>query len=128
MHPLAAFAAVRGWLRGALRRGRVEREYEEEMRFHLEMETAENVRRGMNAADARRAALRAFGNADRIREQHREARGTRLVGETLTDVRHATRALRQAPGFVAVAVFTLAVAISIGTTLVSAVDGFFYRP
>ncbi len=46
-----------------LRRGRLDRELEEEMRFHLELKTEENRENGMRADDARCAALRQFGNA-----------------------------------------------------------------
>jgi hypothetical protein len=51
-------------LRASLRRRKTEREMDAEMRFHLEMETAENIRRGMNEEEARRAALRSFGGVD----------------------------------------------------------------
>ncbi|GLC23808.1 ABC transporter permease [Roseisolibacter agri] len=44
------------------------------------------------------------------------------------DVRHAARTLARTPGFVAVAVLTLAIAIGVGTSLFTAVNGFVYRP
>src|SRR5262245_3455750 len=66
-------------LRAQLRRGKVEREMDAELRFHLEMETAENVRRGMGEEEARRAALRSFGGVEQTKEVYRDiARFRRL--------------------------------------------------
>jgi len=59
-------------LRASLRRGKVEREMDVEMRFHLEMETAENIRRGMSEEEARRAALRSFGGVEQVKEAYRD--------------------------------------------------------
>lgn len=101
---------------------------EEEMQLHLDLEIERNLALGMTAAEARRTALLAFGHRDTVREEHRQARGTRLADEAITDFRYAARTLARAPGFVATAVITLAVAIAIGTLLFTAVNGFFYRP
>ena len=128
MHPTAFLAKLRGRYRALFRRGAVESRLREEIQFHLEMETEKNLRAGMSPEEARRAARLVFGGVDRISEEHRDARGTRLVEDTLTDVRYAARSLARTPGFVAVCVVTLGVAIGVGTSLFSAVDGFFYRP
>src|SRR5262245_42142842 len=58
-------------LRMGLRRRNVEREMDAEMRFHLEMETEENIRRGMSEEEARRVALRSFGGVERTKEEYR---------------------------------------------------------
>ena len=55
-------------LRGLLLKGRVEREMDEELRFHVEMRARENVRRGMAEDEARRAAHRSFGRLARVNE------------------------------------------------------------
>src|SRR5215475_6089283 len=89
-------------LRASLRRGKVEREMERELRFHLEMETAENIRRGMSEEEARRAALRSFGGVERTKENLRDARGLGWLEDALQDFRYALRALRRKPGFAAV--------------------------
>jgi hypothetical protein len=98
MHPSALYAALRGRLRAVFRRGQVERELDEEVRFHLEMETEKNLRAGMSAADARGAALLAFGEVDRMREAHRDAhrdaRGTAARDSSRT--RSPTSATRRA--------------------------------
>ena len=58
-------------LRASLRRGKAEREMDAEMRFHLEMETTENIRRGMSEEEARRAALLSFGDLEQTKENLR---------------------------------------------------------
>lgn len=128
MHPRALFALLRGRYRALFRRGEVEARLSEEIQFHLEMETEKNLRAGMSPQEARRAARLGFGGVDRFSEEHRDARGTRLVEDAVVDVRYASRSLARKPGFVAVCVMTLCVAIAVGTSLFSAVDGFFYRP
>ena len=81
-------------LRTLVFRGRVERELEEEMQFHLERETAERMRSGMDPAAARRSARIALG-VEATKESVRDARGTRLLEESLSEVRYALRGLRR---------------------------------
>jgi len=59
-------------LRANLRRGKIEGELDRELQFHLEMETAEKVRRGMSEEEARRVALLSFGGVDRTKEAYRD--------------------------------------------------------
>ena len=56
-------------LRASLRRGKAEREMERELRFHLEMETAKNIRRGMSEEEARQAACGASAGSSRRRRR-----------------------------------------------------------
>lgn len=72
VHLRAALTRVRELFRV---RSRSQAEQNEEFAFHLEMETAENIRRGMSEADARRAALLRFGGTQRFREETNDARG-----------------------------------------------------
>src|SRR5262245_2012397 len=101
------------------RRSHVAREQNEEFSFHLEMETAENVRRGMSEADARRAALLRFGGEQRFREETSDARGVVAIDNLARDTRFALRRLRRAPAFSAGVIATLGigvgVAVGIGT-------------
>lgn len=121
---------LRGWSKqlGALvRKESVERDLDEEMAFHLEMETRKNVESGMTEADARRAAVLAFGGRERFKEEVREARWVRLLEDFWSDLRYAGRSLRRRPVFTVAAVATLALGIGGTTTIFGVVDSIFMR-
>ena len=101
------------------RRSHFAAEQSEEFSFHLEMETAENIRHGMSEADARRAALLRFGGAQRFREETSDARGIVALENLARDTRFAFRRVRRAPAFAAGVIATLGIgigtAVGIGT-------------
>src|SRR3989441_4921998 len=88
-------------LAGLFQRNRVERELEEEIRAHLEMEEGENRAAGMGPVEARHAARRAFGNVTLAREMSREMWLYRWAEDFFQDVRYALRTLGKSPGFAA---------------------------
>jgi len=109
-------------------RAREERELDEEIRFHLDMEAERQLSSGVDAAEARRRGMIAFGGAERIKEEVRDARGTRLLEESAGDVRWSLRTLRRSPRFALVAALTLAVGIGGTTAVFSAVDAVLLEP
>src|SRR5580698_7704375 len=72
---------------------------DEEMRFHLEAQIAENIAAGMSASEARTTALRTFGNPALLRDQTRATWSWATVESFLSDARFAVRTLRRSPGF-----------------------------
>ncbi|HUE77363.1 MAG TPA: ABC transporter permease, partial [Longimicrobiales bacterium] len=109
-------------LRGLVRRSRVEEELDDELRFHIEMETEAGIRRGLSPGAARREALLKLGGVERYKEEARDARGLGPLEELGRDVRLSGRMLRKHPGFAAAAVLTLALGIGANTAIFSVVD------
>src|ERR1039458_3334395 len=81
------------------RRDRFDRDLEEEMQSHLEMQAEENRENGMSGEEARRAARRQFGNAAALGEASREAWGWGWLGDLGQDLRYAARTLHKDAGF-----------------------------
>lgn len=118
---------IRYGARALVGRRHAEQDLDDELRFHLEVETERNVRAGMSAREARRRARVAFGGAERFREEAREARGTRWLEETWQDGRYGLRALRKTPAFTIVVVMTLAIGIAGSTTVFSVMNPYLLR-
>lgn len=78
-------------LRSLLRRGAVERELDDELRDHLEHETDKYMQAGLARPEAVRRAHLALGGLDQVKEQCRDARGTRILDELVQDLRYASR-------------------------------------
>jgi len=123
-----------GWLKGRLkqlrvlaRKADVERELDEELAFHLEMETRKNLQAGMTSQEARHAALVAFGGVERTKERVRDARWVRWLEDVMADVRYAVRFLARAPVFTLVAVLTLALGIGANSALFGLIHGLVSR-
>ena len=109
-------------------RNREERELDEELRFHVEMEERSRRRAGEALMDARRHSHIALGGVERTKDEVRDARGTRWLEDTTGDIAFAVRTLVRAPGFAAIAILTLAVGIGGTTAVFSAVDAVLLKP
>lgn len=95
----------------------------EELEQHIAMQTADNVRAGMPAEEARRQAVLKFGSIESVAERYRDERRLPLLDEVTQDVRYAFRQLRKAPVFALTATLTLALGIGVNTTMFTVVYG-----
>ena len=106
----------------------LERELDDEMRFHLEMEEAIHVRAGKSAAEARVLARKSFGGLERHKDESREVMGVRFLDDLRRDIRFAVRTFARRPGGTLVTVLTLSLGIGATTAIYGAVYGVLFAP
>jgi predicted permease len=110
------------------RRSRVNAEMEEELRSHIQHRADDLERSGLPRAEAERRARIEFGGYQKFKEQCRETVGIHFLETVLQDLRLALHRMGKSPGFTAVAVGTLALAIGANAVVFSVMNGLILRP
>jgi putative ABC transport system permease protein len=111
-----------------MRRRRMESDFEEEVRQHLEWKAEAGIAQGQSSADAWRSARLDFGNAALAKEQSRHSWGFPSLESVLQDLRFAVRQLRRQPGFTAAVVLTLGLGIGANVAIFSVIYSVLVRP
>src|SRR2546423_977732 len=124
MRWLAKFRSTVRWL---LRRGHVESDLDDELRYHCEREIENNVRAGMPLEEAKLAAKRLIGPVSLYKEECRDARGAGWIENFVRDLRYAARMFRRTPVFAVVAIGTLALGIGANSTIFTFVERLLLR-
>jgi predicted permease len=125
---VALLAKTRSFLRNLFWSRRIDVDLDQEIQSHLEMLIEQNFGQGMPPAEARRAALIELGGVDQVKEQVHDVRIGNWLRSVMSDFGYAVRQVRKSPGFAAVSVLTLALAIGANTALFSVINGVLLNP
>ncbi|HLW76321.1 MAG TPA: permease prefix domain 1-containing protein, partial [Bryobacteraceae bacterium] len=103
-------------------------DFNEEIREHIEMETRENMDRGMPQEEARRAARVSFGSATAVEQQLREGARFAWIGTLFQDIRYALRLLRRSWVLASAVIVTLTLGIGMNAGVFTVLNGMLLRP
>jgi putative ABC transport system permease protein len=101
---------------------------DDELRFHMEREIAENLAAGMSPDEARLAATRAFGNVALVRDQARTAWSWAWIEPLARDFSYGVRTLTRTPSFAIIAVVVMSLGIGANIALFTIVRGVLLKP
>jgi len=116
------------WFQRLRNTAQVEAQLDAELRFDYDQRVAAHIRAGMDECEANRAARLAFGGLEQVKEECRDARGTRWLQDLWQDFRYALSTLRQKPGFAAVAILILALGSGATTVMFTVINGVLLKP
>ena len=125
---MTALRVLASRLAGLVRKSSLERDLDDELGFHLQMEISENLRRGMSPGEARAAALRRLGGVAQIKETYRETHALPAIEVVWQDLRFGLRMLRRSPGFASLAILCLTLGIGANAAVFSWIEGILLRP
>ena len=100
----------------------------DEFAFHIDQQTAKNIRSGMPPDEARRAALLKFGGVEQAREAARDEFRGALLRDFLRDMRISFRTLARVPAFAVTAILTFGLGVGAAVSMFSVFDGVLLKP
>src|SRR5580704_6557849 len=106
----------------------LDKELDRELESHIAMLTDENIRRGMEPDEARRAALLRVGGRESTKELHREVRGLPFLETLAQDLRYTFRTLRRDFAFALFATLIVGLGIGASCTIFSVINTLILRP
>jgi predicted permease len=126
---MARWSRLRSWFTTIFLRSRVERDIDDELRFHVDEMIEQGIAAGLSPEQARSEAHASLGTSvSRVNEACREQRGLSFVDGFTRDITHGARVLRRNPVFAATVLATLAISIGSVVTVFSIVDAWLLRP
>ena len=125
---MATLRSLASRISALFRRRELHDRVDEELEFHIRMETEENIRRGMDPGHARKAARRKIGNTTQVCEEVHRMNTILLFEETVRNIRQVFRVLCHKPGFAVTVIATLALGIGSSTAIFSVVNSVLIRP
>jgi predicted permease len=114
--------------RSLLNRRNAETDLEDELAFHVEMQTRKNLDQGVKPEEARRRARIQFGVGDSTKEECRDVRGLRFIENLVQDVRYALRGFGRAPLFALGVIGTVALGLGWNTAAFTIFNAYVLRP
>jgi putative ABC transport system permease protein len=120
--------AVPARLRAILLRRRMDQDLDEELAFHVAMQTRANARDGMSDAEAYRRARIAIDGVEQTKERSRDVVPLRWARDAMQDVRHSVRGLRKSPRFTIAAMLTVVLGVGANATIFSVLNPLLFKP
>jgi len=115
-------------LRAVFQSKRADRELDEELQYHLDMQVQEGLKRGLSPQQAQTAAKRALGAITQRKEEIREARPLHSLDGLWADIKYGLRGIRRNPGISTLIVLIMALGIGATTTVFGWIDGMVLHP